>query len=142
MAGYGRNVEFRVPPVHGQRGSRFIAPAGSDIPMGVPVLVPDGTVPNANGLLEVELATGAQEPKVGLCGIAIYEHIPGVDQAGRDPLLTTYSDYDTIPRGSQLQVISGDRVKVVLRNTVDRTFLNTRAYTGRVMVAGLGATPT
>jgi hypothetical protein len=39
-------------------------------------------------------------------------------------------------------MVSGSEVKVVLRNTADRTFLNTRSYAGRVMVAGLGATPT
>ena len=39
--------------------------------------------------------------------------------------------------------MNGTDVKIVLRNTSDETFLQTRAYTGRVMVAGIGiATPT
>lgn len=142
MASYGRNIEFRVPPQHGQRGSRFAAPTGVDLPMGVPVRVADGATPDALGLLPTSLATGAQAPKEGLCGIAIYEYNSGVDLAGRDPLQTTYSDWDTIPRGRAIQVISGDRVKVVFSNTEDRTFLTARNYKGRVMVAGIGATPT
>lgn len=142
MANYGRNIEFRVPPVHGQRGGRFVAPADADLPMGVPVRVPDGAEQDALERMPFELATGAQAPVPGLSGLAIYENIPGIDQAGRDPLLTTYSDYDTIPRGKAAQVIAGDRIKVVLRNTVEHTFMNTRTYSGRVMVAGLGATPT
>lgn len=142
MSTYGRNFEFRVPPMHGQRGGRYVAPSDADLPMGVPVVVADGAEPDALGLLPVELATGAQDPKKGLCGIAIYEHGIGIDRANRDPWLNTFSDYDTIPRGKACQVISGDMIKVVLRNTEDRTFLNVREYTGRVMVAGLGATPT
>lgn len=142
MASYGRNIEFRVPPHHGQRGGRFAAPAGADLPMGVPVKVADGATETALGLLPTALATGAQAPKVGLCGIAIYENNSGVDLAGRDPLQTTYSDYDTIPRGRAIQVISGDRVKVVFTNTEDRTFLVAKNYEGRIMVAGMGATPT
>jgi hypothetical protein len=142
MASYGRNIEFRVPPVHGQRGGRYAAPAGVDLPMGVPVKVADGAAETALGLLPVALATGAQAPKVGTCGIAIYEYNSGIDLGGVDPVLTTYSDRDTIPRGRAIQVISGDRVKVVFTNTEDRTFLTARNYEGRVMVAGMGATPT
>lgn len=143
MSTYGRNVEFRVPPMHGQRGGRYVAPTtGTPLVMGAPVRVADGATPDALGRLPVALATTAQAPKVGLSGIVLYEHGIGVDVAGRDPLLTTYSDYDTIPLGQAVQVIAGDRIKVVLKNTEDRTFLTVRAYPGRIMVAGLGVTPT
>lgn len=141
MGTYGRNFEFRVTPHGGQRGGRYVLPvdAPEDLPIGVPVQVADGAVADAMGLLPVALATGAQEPKKGLSGIVLYEHGPGL---GGDLVLDTYSDRDTVPRGRACQVVSGDAVKVVFRNTEDRTFLQTRDYAGRVMVAGLGATPT
>jgi hypothetical protein len=101
-----------------------------------------GEEENALGLLPVSLATSAQAtPLPGMGGIAVYEHAPAAF-AGNDPFLTTYSDIDTVPAGKAVQVVSGTDVKVVFRNTEDRTFLNTRDYEGRVMVAGLGATPT
>lgn len=142
MSTYGRNFEFRVPPMHGQRGGRFSSPTNATLVMGVPVRVADDSPADALDRMPVALATGAQPPVPGLSGIAIYEHGVGVDRAGFDPALTTFSDFDTIPRGAGIQVISGDRVKVVLRNTEDRTFMNVRNYSGRIMVAGLGATPT
>lgn len=142
MGTYGRNLEFRVPPLHGQRGGRYVLPADApaDIPMGVPV-VHNGDDADAMDLLPMELATGAQAPVKGMSGLALYEHAPAA-YAGFDPVLTTHSDLDTIPRGKALQVISGDMVKVVFRNTVDRVFMGARSYSGRIMVAGLGATPT
>ena len=142
MGTYGRNIEFRVPPYHGQRGGRFAAPTNADLPMGVPVRVADGAAEDALGLLPTTLAAAASAPKSGLCGIAIYEYNMGVDFAGTDNVITTFSDRDTIPRGRAIQVISGDRVKVVFTNTEDRTFLTARNYEGRIMVAGMGATPT
>lgn len=143
MGSYGRNFEFRVPPYGGERGARYMLPAdaAADIPIGAPVRVADGAAPDGNGLLPVALATGAQPPKGGLSGILVFEHAPAAF-AGDDPFLTTYSDKDTAPRGRAVQVVAGDRVKVVYRNTEDRTFLETRDYTGRTMVAGMGATPT
>lgn len=141
MSTYGRNFEFRVPPVHGERGGRYTAPANADLPIGVPVKVANGATPDSMGSLPVALATGAQAPKRGTCGILVYEHAPAAF-AGDDELLTTYSDKDTAPRGKQVQVVAGDRIKIVLRNTEDSTFLQTRDYVGRVMVAGMGATPT
>lgn len=134
MASYGRNFEFRVPPVGGQRGGRYVLPAdaAADLPIGVPVKVSDD--PDANGLLPVELATGAQAPVKGQCGIIVYEADPGASGlAGFDPGLTTYSDIDKAPRGRAIQVVSGDMVKVVLRNTEDRLFLNARQYEGRTI---------
>lgn len=143
MGTYGRNFEFRATPQGAQRGGRYSLPsdAAADLPIGVPVVVADGAVPDAQGLLPVALATGAQVPKKGLSGIVVFEHAPAAF-AGDDPLLTTYSDKDTVPRGRACQVVSGDMIKVVLRNTEDRTFMTMREYTGRVMVAGMGATPT
>ena len=137
---YGRNFEFRVPPRSGERSGRYYLDEASAIPIGAPVLVDVAGDEDDMGLLPVNLATGAQDrPKSGLGGIVVYEHAPAA-YAGNDPYLTTYSDIDTVPVGKAVQVISGDTVKVVLRNTDDETFLNTRDYTGRVMVAGLGAT--
>lgn len=143
MGTYGRNFEFRVPPVHGERGGRYILPsdAAADLPIGVPVRVADGATPDSSGRLPVALATGAQAPKKGLSGILVYEADPTAF-AGDDPYLTTFSDKDKAPRGKAVQVVSGDRVKLVLRNTEDRTFLESRDYAGRTIVAGLGATPT
>ncbi len=143
MGSYGRNFEFRVPPVHGQRGGRYVLPktAPAAIPIGAPVKVADGAVQDSMGLLPVALATGAQAPKFGTCGLLLFEY-PPVAFAGTDPVLTTYADLDTAPKGAAIQLIHGDAVKVVFRNTVARTFMNTRDYTGRTMVAGLGATPT
>lgn len=136
MSTYGRNFEFRVPPYGGQRGARYVLPADADadLPIGAPVRVADGATPDAMGLLPVDLATGAQAPKAGLSGILVFEHAPAAF-AGQDPSLTTFSDLGTAPRGRAVQVVAGDRVKVVLRNTTDRTFLQMRNYTGRVMVA-------
>lgn len=138
MSNYGRNFEFRVPPHHGERGGRYYLPstAPADLPIGVPVTVADGATPNAafSGALPVGLAAAAAPPVNGQAGIILYEHGPAA-YAGTDPLLTTYSDIDKAPRGKMVQVISGDKVKVVLRNTVDRTFLQSRNYVGRTIVA-------
>jgi hypothetical protein len=140
---YGRNFEFRVPPDGGMRGARYVLPttAPADIPIGAPVRVADGAVPDSMGRLPVALATGAQAPKKGLSGIVLYEWAPAAF-AGDDPLLTTYSDKDTVPRGNACQVISGDMIKAVFKNTADKVFLQTRNYLGRTMIAGMGATPT
>jgi hypothetical protein len=135
-----RNFEFRVSPRSGQRAGRFAAPASGDtIVIGAPVTVSDPATENELGLLEVELATGAQAPKPGLSGIAYYEHI---QYQGDDPFLTTWSDKGTVDPGKAVQVVSGSTVKVALRNTNNVTFLNSRDYPGRTMVSeGVGATP-
>lgn len=130
---YGRNFEFRVPPVHGQRGGRYVLPksAPADLLIGVPVKA-TGDV-DSEKRLEVALATGAQAPIKGQSGILVYELDPGVGLAGVDPLVTTYSDFNMAPRGRAVQVVSGDMVKVCYRNTEDRTFLATREYAGITM---------
>lgn len=139
---YGRNFEFRVPPVHGERSARHSTPTtGTPLPIGAPVRINRAADDDTFGNKPVELAPAGAAPRKGESGIAIYEHAPAA-YAGTDPFLTTYSDIDTIPLGKMVQVVFGDTVKVVLRNTEDRTFLNTREYAGKTMVAGLGATPT
>jgi hypothetical protein len=89
----------------------------------------------------VELATGAQAPIGGVCGVAVFEIAPWPAFAGQDPFLTTYSDLGCVPLGKAIQVVSGPYVKVVFTNTVTGSFLLQRTYQGRVMVADLGATP-
>jgi hypothetical protein len=112
------------------------------VPIGAPIAVDDAEDADAMGLQPVALATGATEPVSGIHGILVYEHKGADGWAGDDQFLTTYSDKDTAPVGRAVQLTSGSEVKVCFRNTEDTTFLNTRDYAGRVMVAGLGATPT
>lgn len=146
---YTRNFEFRIPPEAENRLGRFISPAtGTAIVIGAPVIydaAPSAATTAASaqlGLQAVKLATGPSVPVVGLCGIAVFEYKGEDGWAGDDPYLTTWSDKDTVPLGKALQVVSGRDVKVCFRNTSDSTFLNTRAYTGRIMVSdGAGATP-
>lgn len=133
-----RNFEFRVSPLGGQRGGRYTL-GGAAQPIGVPVKTTGAN--DGLGRAVVQLATGDQvAPKSGQGGVLYYqdERYVGVDQ-----MLTTYSDMDTAPLGAAVQVVSGDTVKVALTNTTATTFLNRTGYpTARVMVAGVGATPT
>jgi hypothetical protein len=76
-----------------------------------------------------------------MAGIPVYEWAPSAF-AGDDPLLTLYSDKDYIPAGEPCYLVSGEEVKVVLRNTSESNFYGQRTYAGRTMVAGAGATPT
>lgn len=145
MSTYGRNFEFRVQPHGGQRAGRYINPAdGTNIVIGAPVRVDTAAGPDENLRLEVNLATGVGSgtPKNGMGGIAIYEWAP-VAFAGDDPLLTLFSDKDYIPVGEPCYLVSGEEVKVVLRNTAELDFFGQRTYAARRMVAGMsGATPT
>lgn len=142
MSSYGRNFEFRVPPRTAERGSRFYLAGGVDVVIGAPVKVNTGGTINDLDQLPVVLATGAQaKPVTGMGGILVYEWGPAA-YAGDDPYLTTYSDKGVAPAGAAVQVVRGFDTKVVLRNTEDMTFLNTRDYDGVTFVAGLGATPT
>lgn len=142
MASYGRNFDFRTVPSAKERKGRFYVPtSGSVIPIGAPVGA-TGAAEDGRGLAPVALVTGATAPLIGKHGIAVYEYAPAAF-AGDDPFLTTYSDKDFVPLGAAVQVVSGTDIKVVFRNTSARTFLGTRAYAGRLMVAGIGiATPT
>lgn len=138
MGTYGRNFEFRVPPVHGERNGRYVVPAtGTTIPIGAPVAMTAGADNSALGMAPVTLATGATVPVTGVHGIVLYEWAPAW-QAGSDPYLTTYSDRDFVPLGAAVQVVSGSQVKVVFTNTTASTFLGTRSYAARTMVGGAG----
>ncbi len=151
MGTYGRNFEFRVPPTHGQRAGRQVlnitgldaATQAAGVPIGAPIKL-DNTIAVSSaysGAYNVQLATGAQAPVKGGSGILLYEHAPAAF-AGYDPALTTYSDIDKAPVGKLVQMISGLEVKVVFKNTDASTFLGTRSYAGRIMVAGVSiATP-
>lgn len=142
MSNYGRNFEFRIAPERQQRNGRYVNATGSAIPLGTPVAVDEAAGLDELERQQIEPVTGAVTPVPGVHGIVIVNHTSATGLPGNDPFLTSYSDIDTALPGQAVIVVSGVGVKVVLRNTEDRTFLNTRNYTGRVMVAGLGATPT
>lgn len=137
---YGRNFSFRSTPEGGNRAGRYYLDGSTNLPIGVPVVL-SGEADASTGRLGVELATGAQaKPAPGKGGVLVYEHIQHI---GLDPFLYTYSDYDTVPAGEAVQVVNGDSVKVAFKNTTATSFLTRSNYpTARVMVAGLGATPT
>lgn len=142
MSSYGRNFDFRVTPKGGQRQGRYFNDDSAAIPIGAPVVATSTT--NALGCRGLELATGAQDaPLPGKGGIIVFEYAWN-GFAGTDPVLTTYSDLGTAPVGKACQLISGEDVKVVLRNTTATSFLFRDNYpTARKMVAGVGgATPT
>lgn len=151
MSQFHRNFEFRNPPRDGQRPGYFETPPAVDgsgnpiapILIGQPIIV-DTTQPvdSVYGLQPIKAATGEQAPVKGLCGVAIYEFKNDEAFAGFDTNLTTYSDLAFVPPSVGIQMIGGPYTEILLRNTSALTFLNNRNYAGRIMVAGLGATPT
>lgn len=138
MSSYGRNFDVRIPPVGGQRASRYSVAA--ETPIGVPV-VTSGSQDTMGRSVVAVAAENADKPAPGKGGVLLFEAGPDAFR-GSDPALTVYSDISTAPAGKAVQVINGDTVKIVLKNTANRTFLHSRTYTGRMMVAGVGATPT
>lgn len=143
MSNYGRNFEFRIAPHSKNRLGRNYNAEGAAIPIGAPVVLDTAGDDNTLALSPFALAAEADDrPVHGSGGLAIYEHIRPDGFNGSDPVLTNYSDLNLIAAGAAIQVVNGDNVKVLLRNTVDHTFLNSRSYTGFTMVAGLSATPT
>ena len=161
MGTYGRNLEFRVPPQSEYRMARYasnIVPlsgtgaAGTGasgtglIPLGAPCIADTAAGFDSMGRQIVKLATSADPsgdippPALG-AGLAVFEYGPAAF-AGYDPNLTTWSDLGVVPAGRGVQVVHGSHTKVVLYNTVNEVFLGSRTYPGRVMVNGLGATPT
>jgi hypothetical protein len=141
MGTYGRNFEFRIPPEAQNRKGRFAVPTtGTPLPIGAPVQVDTAAAATDLDLQPLELVTGATARAGGHKGILVYEWGPAAF-AGVDPFLTTYSDRDFAPLGAAVQLVNGPEVKVVFTNTAAQTFLNTRSYPGRIMVAGMGATP-
>jgi hypothetical protein len=142
MSNYGRNFEFRVPPIGQHRNSRYYLAGATARPIGAPVVVNPATAEDVGGRLALELETGATaRPAPGLGGIIVFEHASNAFD-GYDPQVTLYSDLGDVPAGKAAQLVHGTEVKVVFRNTSDRTYVGLRDYEGRVMVAGLGATPT
>ena len=141
MGSYGRNFEFRITPTEEERHGRIYFNGANPIPIGTPIVVAASATPNEmwTDALPATLATGAQAFKHGMCGIAVYEHI---DYNGYDPALTLYSDIDLVPVKRLVQMTAGPNTKVVFTNTTARTFMGIRNYAGRIMVAGMGATPT
>jgi hypothetical protein len=136
VSSYGRNFDFRRPPEPENRPGRFVLPAtGTPVAIGAPIEVDTAGSPNALDLTPVVLATAAGGVN-GLRGIMVYEYGPAA-YAGFDPLLTTYSDLGTAPLGAAVQMVSSREIKCVFRNTVAQTFLGTRHYAGRKMVAGV-----
>jgi hypothetical protein len=150
LSDYGRNFEFRKTPHGSARDGRFETNIASPvIPIGAPI-VSDlvAGIDSTLGLQIVKLAPpgSLQDEGVaaagGSAGLALYEYGPAAF-AGDDPYLTTYSDKDVVPAGRAVQLIHGDMAtKVCFTNTFARTFLGVRPYKGRIMVNGLGATPT
>ncbi len=140
MSTYGRNFEFRVTPISEHRMARFSVPTTGDrLPIGVPIQADVSEDPTDLGLQPVELGLQSTTT-VGLRGILVYEYGPAA-YAGTDELLTTFSDLDTAPLGAAVQMVHGSEVKVLFRNTEARTFLATRSYPARTMVAGtIGST--
>lgn len=136
MSSYGRNFDFRIPPEPENRRGRFSVPTtGTPIAIGAPIEINTGVAPTALDLQPVALATAAGGSN-GLRGLAVFEYGPAAF-AGFDPELTTYSDLGTIPLGAAVQLVAGPEVKVWMKNTADQTFLGTRHYPGRKMVAGV-----
>lgn len=137
MSTYGRNLDFRTFPVGAQRAARYSVEEETVI--GTPVVITGDK--DSHGRLIVELAAeGADIPDVGLGGLMVFEAGPDAFR-DMDRNLYNYSDIGTAPAGKAVQVVNGNQVKIVLKNTAARTFLNTRQYAGRKMVAGVGATP-
>lgn len=137
MSSYGKNFDVRIPPVGGQRASRYSVAA--ETPIGVPV-VTTGAQDTMGRSVVALAAADADKPAPGEGGVLFYEAGPDAFR-GKDDL-TVYSDISTAPAGKAVQVVNGNTVKVVLKNTAAHTFLHSRAYPGRMMVAGIGATPT
>jgi hypothetical protein len=137
MSSYGRNFEFRISPMPQKRLGRYIN--GEEVvPIGAPVQVPAGAENDLDGRLPLELVTGDTPPRTGMNGIAIFEHAHNA-YAGFDPVLRTESDFGDVPAFQPTQLVSGDHVKVVFRNTTaeDLTFLGRQSGSPRTMVADL-----
>lgn len=145
MSSYGPFFDFRVTPEPHMRQGRYILDPDTladVVPIGGPVIVTaDEPSTLFTGARIVDLATTAQEPPLpGQGGIAVYEWI---DLNGLDPVINSHSDRPDVPPGKLIQVVRGEGIKVVFRNVADHTYLHTRDYPGRTMVAGVGiATPT
>jgi len=138
MTQYGHNFGFRTSPFPEHRLGRYIVGA-TPILIGAPVEATGD--PDAEGRRELALVTGTNSrPTPGKHGIVVYEQSTPVEP-GQDFMFRP-SDLDTAPASRPAQLIHGDEVKVWFVNNDDLDFQGQRDYTGRTMVAGLGATPT
>lgn len=140
---YGRNVQMRQSPLPQHRLGRFINGA-VQLPNGVPVRVPTGATTDGQKRLPLELATGAQVPKVGVSGILFFEWAFNWER-GKDVAQTNPSDLDYVEALAPAQVVYGDEVKLAFVNTTARNFPTHavgggKAYTGRIMVPGVTVT--
>lgn len=114
---YSRNFEFRVPPQSGQRAGRYSAAAATNIGAAV---VRDGTTLDADDCIPVVAAgDDIAAPANGQGGILVYEEL------FTDGTIQSPSDKIQSPAGAKVQVVSGDTVKIVLRNSSDLTIVNT-----------------
>jgi hypothetical protein len=112
------------------------------LPIGAPVSADTAAGLDSFGRQVIKLATaGADVPPLGMDGLLVYEFAPAAF-AGTDPMLTTWSDLGLCPAGRGVQVVRGGHVKVVFYNTFAEVFLGQRTYPGRLMIPGIGATPT
>ena len=138
MGTYGRNAWFLQSPQPGDRLGRYIV--GDD---PILLLAPGeaGTEVDANGQRTLTLCTGETTPVKGKHGLVVWE-APSAYLPGLDPMLFRPSDLDMAPAGVDAQLVSARDVRVRFKNTEDSTIDGQRDYAGRVMVAGLGATPT
>lgn len=143
MATYGRNFEVVATPRATGRLTGVTPTVGNKLPMGIPVEYDFAAALSALNLQPVKSSSADTAKAEGSGqGILLYEFAPAAF-AGFDPLLQLYSDMDTVPLGANAQIIHGPTTRIILRNTSSTTFLNTRTYAARTMVAGLGgATPT
>lgn len=137
MGVYGRNFWFLAPPRPDDRQGRYVL--GEDILIGTPVVA--GTDMDLNGQREITPADADQAPLKYKNGILVYEN-PFAVAPGFDPVTYGYGDFDTAPSGQPAQVVSGSYIRFRLKNTAEETIDGQRTYPARVMVAGLGATPT
>lgn len=140
MGSYGRGFEFLVVPQSENRKGRFVTPSTGTWVLGAPVQG-SGDFDTLDRE-EVEAAAQGTGPIKGRSGILVYEYGGGETWAGDDPYLTLYSDKGEAPNSASVQVVSGPEIKVIFKNVSESTFLQTRTYPARKMVAGVGATPT
>lgn len=139
MGSNGRNFSWLQSPEREDRLGRYYAPAS--LLFGTPVHVIDDTGLDENGQLHLELAPSGTAPRKGLTGIIDWVS-PTAMPLGFDARMTRPSDIDHCPDEVSVQLCAGPATRIRLTNTVASTFQHQRPYTGRVMLGGLGATPT
>ena len=123
MSNYGRNFEFRTPPHGAQRAGRHVVDSASAVvPLGAPIKVSGNGTDNL-GLEQVDQAVAAAgtPPVSGVNGICVAEIIGYDGFPGQDSFTALQQDQDNVAAGTPVQMVSGDNIKVLLRNTYDAT---------------------